>query len=67
VYVVVFVHDLQRQNLMAEVVSSLTKELSHIAFNYGENPVAVLATPDKVILALTGTNRICVTAVLLHS
>ena len=66
VYVVVFVRDLQRQNLMAEVVSSLTKELSHIAFNHGENPVAVLATPDEVILALTGTNRICVTAVLLH-
>jgi hypothetical protein len=50
VYVVV--RNLQRQTLVFEVVSGLTKQLSHIVFNY--IGVAVLMTPDKVILA--GTN-----------
>jgi hypothetical protein len=62
VYVVVCY--LQRQNFVPEVVSSLTKQLSYIFFNHVENRVAVLRTPHEVILA--GTNRMCMTAVLLH-
>ncbi len=62
VYVVVC--NLQRQNFVPEVVGSLTKQLSHIVFNHVENRVTVLVTPDKMIL--TGTNRMCMTAVLLY-
>ena len=62
VYVVV--RNLQRKNLVSEVVGSLVKQLSHIALNHVENRLAVLGTPDEVILA--GTNRMCVTAVLLY-
>lgn len=51
----VVVCNLQRQNLVTEVVSSLTKQLSHIVFHYIKNRVAVLGTPYEVILA--GTNR----------
>ncbi|QSG12940.1 hypothetical protein HSBGL_2536 [Halapricum desulfuricans] len=58
------VRNLQRQNLVSDVVSSLTKQLSHIVFHYTKNRVAVLGTPDEVIL--TGTNRMRVTAILFH-
>ena len=58
----VVICNLQRQNLVTEVVSSLTKQLSHIVFHYIENRVAVLGTPHEVIL--TRTNRMRVTAVL---
>jgi len=39
----VVICNLQRQNLVTEVVSSLTKQLSHIVFHYIENRVAVLS------------------------
>ena len=62
VYVVV--RNLQGENLVPEVIGSLTEQLSHIIFNHVENRVAVLGTPDEVILA--GTNRMCMTTVLSH-
>jgi len=62
--VYVLVRNLQRQNLVSEVVGSLVEQLSHIALNHVENRVAVLETPDEVILV--GANRIRVTAVLLY-
>jgi len=55
---------LQRQNFMPEVVGSLREQLSYIFFNHVENRVSILRTPNEVILA--GTNRICMTAVLLY-
>jgi hypothetical protein len=62
VYVVVC--NLQGENLVTEVVSSLTKQLSHIVFNYVENRVVVLWTSHEVILA--ETNRMCMTTVFFH-
>ena len=72
VYVVI--RDLQRHNLVSEVVRSgpkwsevvrsLRKQLSHIVLHYIQNRVSILWAPDEVIL--TGTNRMCVTAVLFH-
>ncbi len=66
-YVVVFVRNLQRQNLVAEVIGSLTKQFSHIGFYDIENRVAILAAPHEMILALARTNRMCMTTVLFHS
>ncbi|SDK10095.1 hypothetical protein SAMN05216226_11814 [Halovenus aranensis] len=63
VYVVV--RDLQRQNFVSEVVSSLTKQRWHILLHYIQNRVSILRAPDEVILA--GTNRMCMTTVLFHS
>ena len=48
----------------SEVVRSLRKQLSHIVLHYIQNRVSTLWAPDEVIL--TGTNRMCVTAVLFH-
>ena len=69
VYVVI--RDLQRHNLVSEVVRSgpkwsevVRKQLSHIVLHYIQNRVSILWAPDEVIL--TGTNRMCVTAVLFH-
>jgi len=66
-YVVVFVRNLQRQNRVAEVVGSLTKQFFHIGFHEIENRVAILTAPHEMILALAGTNRMCMTTVLFHS
>gem|GEM_PF-1339076 len=67
VHVIVCVCSLQRQNLVSEVVGSLIKQLSYIIFNHGGNRAAVLATSDKMIPILTGTNRMCMTPVALYS
>jgi hypothetical protein len=62
VYVVVC--NLQRQNLVSEVVGSLRKQHSYIIFHYSENRVVIVWTPHEVILV--GTNRIRVNPVHLH-
>jgi hypothetical protein len=49
------------------VVGSLTKQFFHIGFHEIENRVAILTAPHEMILALAGTNRMCMTTVLFHS
>jgi len=61
----VVIRDLHGENLVSEVLSSLTKQLSPIVFHYIKNRVAILRTPHEVILA--GTNRMCMTTILSHT
>ena len=56
--------NLQRHNLVTEVVGSLSKQLSYIVFHCTKNRVSVLGTPHEVILART--NRMRMTTVLLY-
>ena len=56
--------NLQRKNFAPEVVGGLTKQLSNVTLHYIMNWVAILRTSNEVILART--NRMRVTAVLLH-